>query len=73
MVPLGPRLVLRTSCRPLAPLIFNCRAWAALATSALGFSDFTAAISVYTCVECACASSAADIEYSLVKLRKIEI
>ena len=44
MVPFGPRLVLRTSCNPLAPLMFSCSAWAALATSAFGFSDFTAAI-----------------------------
>ena len=44
MVPLGPRLVLKTSCRPLAAVILTCSAWAALATSAFGFRDFTAAI-----------------------------
>lgn len=44
MVPLGPRLVLSTSCSPLAAVIFTWRAWAALATSALGFKDLTAAI-----------------------------
>ena len=42
MVPLGPRLVFRTSCRPLAAEMFTCSAWAALATSAFGFSDLTA-------------------------------
>ena len=42
MVPLGPRLVFRTSCRPLAAEMFTCSAWAALATSALGLSDLTA-------------------------------
>ncbi len=44
MVPLGPRLVLMTSWSPRAALMLTCRACAALATSALGFSDFTAAI-----------------------------
>ena len=44
MVPLGPRLVFRTSCRPLAAEMFTCSAWAALATSAFGLSDLTADI-----------------------------
>ena len=42
MVPLGPRFDLRTSCRPLAALVLMAKAWAALATSALGFNAFTA-------------------------------
>lgn len=37
MVPLGPRLVFRTSCKPLAALIFMCRAADLLSTSAFGF------------------------------------
>jgi len=44
MVPFGPRLVLRTSCKPLAALIFTASAWAALATSALGFNALIADI-----------------------------
>lgn len=38
MVPLGPRLVLSTSMRPLAALMFMCSAADLLSTSALGFS-----------------------------------
>lgn len=37
MVPLGPRLVLRTSCKPLAALMFMCSAADLLSTSAFGF------------------------------------
>lgn len=44
MVPLGPKLVLRTSCRPRAALIFTASAACARATSALGFRVFTAAM-----------------------------
>lgn len=44
MVPLGPRLVFRTSWIPLAPEMLMERAWAALATSALGFKVLIAAI-----------------------------
>lgn len=44
MVPLGPKLVLRTSWSPLAAVMFKCNAAADLATSALGLSAFTAAI-----------------------------
>lgn len=38
MVPLGPRLVLRTSCKPLAALMFMCRAADLFSTSAFGFN-----------------------------------
>lgn len=38
MVPLGPRLVLRTSCKPLAALMFMWRAADLFRTSAFGFS-----------------------------------
>lgn len=38
MVPLGPRLLLRTSCKPLAALMFMCKAADLLRTSAFGFS-----------------------------------
>ena len=38
MVPLGPRLVLSTSWRPLAALMFMCSAADLLSTSAFGFS-----------------------------------
>lgn len=44
MVPLGPRLVRSTSCSPRAALMFTASAACARATSALGFSDFTAAM-----------------------------
>lgn len=44
MVPLGPRLVLNTSCSPRAALMLTASAAWARATSALGFSVFTAAI-----------------------------
>ena len=55
MVPLGPRLVFRTSCRPLAAEMFTCSAWAALATSAFGLSDLTADMSKGTRGFYACA------------------
>lgn len=42
MVPFGPRLLLRTSWSPRAALMLTARAAWALATSALGFSAFTA-------------------------------
>ena len=38
IVPLGPRLVLRTSCKPLAALTFIRSASDLLRTSALGFN-----------------------------------
>lgn len=38
MVPLGPRLLLRTSCKPLAALMFMWRAADLLRTSAFGFN-----------------------------------
>lgn len=38
MVPLGPRLVFRTSCRPLAALMFMCKAADLLRTCAFGFN-----------------------------------
>lgn len=41
MVPLGPRLVLRTSCKPLAALMFMWSAADLLSTSAFGFKTFT--------------------------------
>lgn len=44
MVPFGPRLLLSTSCSPRAALMLTARAAWALATSALGFRAFTAAI-----------------------------
>lgn len=44
MVPFGPRLVLKTSWSPFAALMFIWRACAALATSALGFTTFIAAM-----------------------------
>lgn len=44
MVPLGPKLVLRTSCRPRAALMFTASAAWARATSAFGFRVFTAAM-----------------------------
>lgn len=44
MVPLGPKLVLSTSCNPRAALILTANAAWARATSALGFRVFTAAI-----------------------------
>lgn len=47
MVPLGPRLVLSTSMRPLAALMFMCSAADLLSTSAFGFStrsDMAAAL-----------------------------
>ncbi|RUS27270.1 hypothetical protein BC938DRAFT_483496 [Jimgerdemannia flammicorona] len=43
MVPLGPKLDLSTSCRPMAAVMFICSAWPRLATSALGFASFRAA------------------------------
>ena len=46
-VPFGPRFDLRTSCSPLAALMLTASAWAALATSAFGLSDFTADMFVY--------------------------
>lgn len=55
MVPLGPRLVFKTSCRPLAAEMFTCSAWAALATSAFGLSDLTADMSKGTRGFYACA------------------
>ena len=44
MVPLGPKLVLSTSCSPRAALMLTANAAWARATSALGFRVFTAAI-----------------------------
>lgn len=44
MVPFGPKFVFRTSCNPLAAVIFTCKAAAALATSALGFNVLIADI-----------------------------
>ena len=44
IVPFGPRLLLKTSCKPFAALMFIAKACAALATSAFGFNDFTADI-----------------------------
>ena len=44
IVPFGPRFVLKTSCNPLAALVLIARAWAALATSALGFNALIAAM-----------------------------
>lgn len=44
MVPLGPKLLFNTSCRPLAAEIFNCKACAARAISAFGFKSLTADI-----------------------------
>lgn len=41
MVPLGPRLVLRTSIKPLAALMFMCSAADLLSTSAFGFSTLS--------------------------------
>jgi len=40
MVPLGPKLVLRTSWRPLAALIFTAKAWAFLIISALALTIY---------------------------------
>ncbi|KAK2498974.1 hypothetical protein MC885_015421 [Smutsia gigantea] len=44
MVPLGPKLVLSTSCSPRAAVMLTANAAWARATSALGFRVFTAAI-----------------------------
>mgnify|MGYP005983869207 FL=1 len=44
-VPLGPRFDFITSWMPLAAEILTARAWAALATSALGFNKLIAIIS----------------------------
>lgn len=44
MVPFGPRFDLRTSCKPMAAAMLMASACPALATSALGFNNFTAAI-----------------------------
>ena len=44
LVPLGPKLVLSTSCSPRAALMLTANAAWARATSALGFSVFMAAI-----------------------------
>lgn len=44
MVPLGPRFVLKTSCRPFAALMLIANACVDRATSALGLSDFIADI-----------------------------
>lgn len=46
IVPLGPRLVLSTSCRPLAPLILMARACEWRAVSAFEFTDLIAAMTV---------------------------
>mmetsp|Transcript_46084 Transcript_46084/g.150924 ORF Transcript_46084/g.150924 Transcript_46084/m.150924 type:complete len:252 (-) Transcript_46084:8-763(-) len=43
-VPLGPRLLLSTSCRPRAALMFISDAWPDLSTSAFGLSCWVAAI-----------------------------
>jgi len=42
VVPLGPRLLRRTSWRPRAATMFICRAAPRRATSALGFRDWRA-------------------------------
>lgn len=45
MVPLGPRFVLRTSCKPMAALIFMYNAADLFRTSALGFKTRNAIVS----------------------------
>ena len=45
IVPFGPRFVFSTSCSPFAALMFIWSAWAALATSALGFTTLMADMS----------------------------
>lgn len=44
IVPLGPKFVFKTSCKPLAALMFTASAWACLAISAFGFKETIAAI-----------------------------
>ena len=44
IVPFGPKFVRKTSCRPLAALMLMASACVDLATSALGFKDFIAAM-----------------------------
>lgn len=40
MVPLGPRLVFKTSCNPLPALMFTPKAYAFLKMSALAFTIY---------------------------------
>ena len=57
MVPLGPKFVRITSCRPFAALMFMNSAAVRPMTSAFEFSDFTAMAAVYQARTLLCRSS----------------
>ena len=64
MVPLGPRFVRMTSCRPFAALMFMNSAAVRPMTSAFEFSDFTAMAANVRKEHCCVGASQAAIRFA---------